>query len=311
MALNQVQTESSICNRKYVTNDLLKLPDNVSIICDDGEVRANMEILSVRSDFFARGFNNPGFMESQNKSIRMEGCTKAAMEAVKSYLYTGEMDFIQLPLDTLLLIMNVSREILIEVELFNSIEYYIKTADPLDLIDRASKMRGISILSIPRSLKLVDRFRLDNLWNIISETSFHLAAIFLINWTIDAGDESETLRDAIATVRRAAILEIQSLPMKIMKKLLLRDIIGGIPVPAATFKKPWTKSRFEIFLAWYEANEESCTEEFKKEILGSFNYDHFNGEELVTVVGRSGLLPREEVERMVVERFRRWGDGNQ
>ena len=59
------------------------------------------------------------------------------------------------------------------------------------------------------------------------------------------------------------------------------------------------------------ANEESCTEEFKKEILASFNYDHFNGEELVTVVGRSGLLPREEVERMLVERFRRWGDGNQ
>ena len=306
MALNQVQTESSICNRKYVTNDLLKLPDNVSIICDDGEVRANMEILSVRSDFFARGFNNPGFMESQNKSIRMEGCTKAAMEAVKAYLYTGEMDFIQLPLDTLLLIMNVSREILIEVELFNSIEYYIKSADPLDLIDRANKMRGICIPSILRSLKLVDRFRLDNLWNIISETSFHLAVI--LNLT---GDESETLRDAIATVRRAAILEIQSLPMKIMKKLLLRDIIRGIPVPAATFKKPWTKSRFEIFLAWYEANEESCTEEFKKEILGSFNYDHFNGEELVTVVGRSGLLPREEGGRMVGERFRGGGDGNQ
>ena len=75
MSHNQVYAESSICNRKYVTNDLLKLPDNVSIICDDGEVRANMELLSVRSDFFARVFNNPGFLESQNKSIRMEGCT--------------------------------------------------------------------------------------------------------------------------------------------------------------------------------------------------------------------------------------------
>ena len=119
MSRNQVQAESSICNRKYVTNDLLKLPDNVSIICDDGEVRANMELLSVRSDFFAREFNNPGFIESQKKSIRMESCTKAAMEAVKAYLYTGEMDLKQLPLDTLLLILNVSREILIEVELFN------------------------------------------------------------------------------------------------------------------------------------------------------------------------------------------------
>ena len=122
------QAVSSICNRSYVTNDLLKLPDNIATTCDDGEVRANMELLSVRSDFFASGFNNPGFLESRNKSIRMEGCSKAAMEAIKTYLYTGEMNFKQLELSTLLYIMNVSREIFIEEELFNSIESYIKFA---------------------------------------------------------------------------------------------------------------------------------------------------------------------------------------
>ena len=305
MSRNQVYAESSICNRKYVTNDLLKLPDNVSIICDDGEVRANMELLSVRSDFFARGFNNPGFIESQNKRIRMESCTKAAMEAVKAYLYTGEMDLKQLPLDTLLLILNVSREILIEVELFNSIESYIKTADPLDLVQRVVDTVGIvnsNIYSryavLPRSLKLVDRFRLDNLWNIISEASIHLATIIL--------------NLPCLTIRRAFLQEIQSYPMKIMKKLLLCEITIGtdFPLPAARYER-LTKCRFDIFLAWYVANEESCTEEFKKEILESFDYEHFSGEELVTVVGRSGLLPREEVERMLVERFRRWRDGNQ
>ena len=82
MTQNQA-VKSSICNPKYVTKDLLKLPDNVSIACDDGEVLANMELLSVRSDFFARGFNNPAFKESQEKSLRMTGCSKAAMEAVK------------------------------------------------------------------------------------------------------------------------------------------------------------------------------------------------------------------------------------
>ena len=93
--------------------DFLKLSDNVSITCDDREVRAKMELLSVRSDFFARGFDNPGLMESQEKSLRMAGCSKAAMEAVKTDLYTGEMDFKQLDLDTLLYIMNISREILL------------------------------------------------------------------------------------------------------------------------------------------------------------------------------------------------------
>ena len=126
--MSHIQALSSICNKSHVTNDLLKLPDNIAITCDDGEVRANMELLSVRSDFFLTGFNNPGFLESRNKSLRMVGCTKAAMEAVKTYLYTGEMDFKQLELSTLLYIMNVSREIFIEEELFNSIESYIKFA---------------------------------------------------------------------------------------------------------------------------------------------------------------------------------------
>ena len=82
--------------------DFLKLSDNVSITCDEREVRANMELLSGRSDFFARGFDNPGLMQSQEKSLRMAGCFKAAMVAVKTYLYTREMDFKQLELDTLL-----------------------------------------------------------------------------------------------------------------------------------------------------------------------------------------------------------------
>ena len=36
----------------------------------------------------------------------MAGCTKAAIEALKAYLYMGEIDFKQLDLDTLLYIMN-------------------------------------------------------------------------------------------------------------------------------------------------------------------------------------------------------------
>ena len=296
--MSQNQAVSSICNRSYVTNDLQKLPDNITITCDDGEVCANMELLSVRSDFFGRGFNNPGFMESRQKSIRMKGCSKAAMEAVKTYLYTGEMDFKQLELSTLLYIMNVSREIFIEEELFNSIESYIKVA----FYPKIKK--GIRFMS-PGTLKLVERFRLDNLMDVLLEGFNYISIILLLSMKsqsdADANDQ-----------RREFFHGLKSLPMKIMKKLLLCEITGrrNLPLPAATYE-PWTKSRFEIFLAWYVANEESCTEEFKKEILASFNYDHFNGEELVTVVGRSGLLPREEVERMVVERFRGWGDGNQ
>ena len=169
------QSKSSISSSKYVLNDLLKLPDNVSIVCDDGEVRANMELLSVRSDFFARGFNNPVFIESQNKSIRMKGCSKAAMEAVKTYLYTGKMNFEELDTSTLLYIMNVSREILIEVELFNCIESYLK----LDFSTGSTRGGRRTMRAIPpRCFELVERFRLDNLWDVLLK-AFNLHLTYL------------------------------------------------------------------------------------------------------------------------------------
>ena len=262
MTHNQA-TKSSICNPKYVTKDLLELPDNVTITCDDGEVRANTELLSVRSDFFARGFNNPRYKESQEKRLRMAGCSKAAMEAIKAYLYTGEMDFNQLELGTLMYVMNVCREILLEEDLFTSIESYIKSAFPQ------------SVPSVIRS----DIIR--NAWR----------------W-------------------RGGVQQIKSLPMSIMKKVLLYEVeileaslkeyFDSNEKVVEALLKSMTKGRFHAFLAWYTANEESCTEEDKREILRSFNFDHFSGEELITVVG---LLPREEVKRMVVERFRKCGEG--
>ena len=109
--------------------------------------------------------------------------------------------------------------------------------------------------------------------------------------------------------------------MSIMKKILLSgfEILeyslkdqfnsNGNVVEAAL--KSMTRGRFDVFLAWYEANQEICPKEDKRKILQSFNYDHFSGEELITVVGESGLLPSEEVKRMVVERFRKCGEGEE
>ena len=107
--------------------------------------------------------------------------------------------------------------------------------------------------------------------------------------------------------KKVFLKDLNSLPLNIVKKILLCGVGAGY---TAHMLKSLTKGRFECFLAWYEANEEICTEEDKKEVLQSFNFDHFTGEELVNVVGRSGLLPKEEVDRMVVERFRKCGEGN-
>ena len=56
-----------ISNKDFVTSDLLKLPKDIVIVLEDGQIEANKDLLSVRSDFFERSFNNPEFIESQSK----------------------------------------------------------------------------------------------------------------------------------------------------------------------------------------------------------------------------------------------------
>ena len=82
------------------------------------------------SDFFERSFNNPKFMESQSMSITMKGCTEAAMKAIVDYIYTGDTDLSNYDLATLLRIMNFSQEILIEDDLFNRIEAFLRNFLP-------------------------------------------------------------------------------------------------------------------------------------------------------------------------------------
>ena len=119
-----------ISNMDFVTSNLLKLPKDIVIVLEDGQIEANKDLLSVRSDFFERSFNNPEFIESQSKSIIMKGCTKAAMRAIVDYIYTGDMDLSNYDLATLLRIMNFSQEILIEDDLFNRIEAFLRNFLP-------------------------------------------------------------------------------------------------------------------------------------------------------------------------------------
>ena len=99
-------------------------------------------------------------------------------------------------------------------------------------------------------------------------------------------------------------------PYTVVKDLLMFD--HGAQNLDYLKSKEYTKSRFTCFAAWYPVNEDKCTVEEKKEILESFNYMDLTGEELVKVVGRSGMLSTEEVEEMVIEKFRQYeGEGRQ
>ena len=98
------------------------------------------------------------------------------------------MDFRQLHLYTLLYVMNVSREILIEEELFNGIETYIKTA--AIKMSEAKPMRR-NIILLPKSLMLMESFRLDNLMDPLLKLSNTLITDLTMHATRDPSSEEE------------------------------------------------------------------------------------------------------------------------
>ena len=78
--------------------------------------------------------------------------------------------------------------------------------------------------------------------------------------------------------------------------------------PTATVRKweqPSSKARFRFFQDWYLKNQD-CKEDEKKIILDSMNLEDFTGEELLTVVKKSGLFSEEEIDKKCIEKFRKF-----
>ena len=93
-------------NNKLV-EDLLKMLErgslnDVKIKLSDGEIVANKDILMARSDYFASMFSNNKFIEGETGSVDMSHCSKAVMERIIKYLFSGEATFDQMYLAQLL-----------------------------------------------------------------------------------------------------------------------------------------------------------------------------------------------------------------
>ena len=269
-----------ISNKDFVTSDLLKLPKDIVIVLEDGQIEANKDLLSVRSDFFERSFNNPEFI-----SITMKGCTKAAMRAIVDYVYTGDMDLRNHSLATLLRIMNFSREILIEDDLFNRIEAFLRDlltvnssesiANFLKRIADSSRISGVSTATdLMKCPVLVEGFRLDNL----RESVFRFTSatiLMIVNYREKKQKVSAVVKDNVSLMGERMMSEFMQLPHRIVKDLLMFD--HG-PHNLNFFKiMGYTKTKFSMFAAWFSVNEDNCTVEEKKEIFESFNYMDLRG----------------------------------
>ena len=87
-------------------------------------------------------------------------------------------------------------------------------------------------------------------------------------------------------------LTFKFLPYSLLKDILLYDKVeNGF--------SPSTRQKFDGFVFWLSGN--SCSEEEKKEIVDSFNFDDFNVEELLTEVRLSGLYSIPKISSKVLK----------
>ena len=69
----------------------------------------------------------------------------------------------------------------------------------------------------------------------------------------------------------------------------------------ADWRTPSTKNLFDAFVLWLSEND--CTDEDKKEITDSFDFDDFDEQELLMDVRKSGLYSTEKIDRRVLDIF--------
>ena len=97
----------------------LQIPElcDVKIICSDGEVPANKSLLSMRSQYFLSMFSsNNNFVESQDGIVKLP-YSKAVMEKLVAFLYSGQLNCEDLGLGPMLDLLglfdltNISKEL--------------------------------------------------------------------------------------------------------------------------------------------------------------------------------------------------------
>ena len=177
-------------------------------------------------------------------------------------------------------------------------------ANFLKRIADSSRISGVSTATdLMKCPVLVEGFRLDNL----RESVFRFTSatiLMIVNYREKKQKVSAVVKDNVSLMGERMMSEFMQLPHRIVKDLLMFD--HG-PHNLNFFKiMGYTKTKFSMFAAWFSVNEDNCTVEEKKEILESLNYMDLSGEELVKMVGRSGMLSREEVEEMVIERLKQY-----
>ena len=143
-----------------VIADLLKVlrqgsQNDVTIICMDGEIFANKDILCLRSEYFRVMFSC-NMKETMNRVVNMKHTTKRAMKIVIEYIFTGRLrtrwdESDEEIIQTFLEILNTSRIMMLD-NLYTQLEAIITAMLP-------EKIKNLE--DLVQGWILVEKYQLD------------------------------------------------------------------------------------------------------------------------------------------------------
>ena len=150
----------SFQDRDSLVEDLLKLLDQGSlnnVMIKLSEITANKDILMVRSEYFATMFSNKRFIEGETSSVDMSHSSKAVMEKIIKYLFSGSVKFDNLSLAQLLELSHISEMMLLS-KFKDKVDEYIK----YDIIPGSGK--DVKFLpELISGVKIADKYNLSSI----------------------------------------------------------------------------------------------------------------------------------------------------
>jgi len=282
----------SFVNRRerFISNMMSMLTDgttnDVKIVLNDGEIFANKDVLSAGSDYFATMFSNKEikFIEGETKTVTFSHCSKAIMEKIIQYLFSGDLELHEVSLLDLVMMMSMTTMMMLD-DLKEDIQQYI-----LEIIPRSGINYGI-LPELVESLMLAETLKLDTIKNaVVLELYQSLEDIPHIPDCVQNFEAFQQLPPTLLLYEDGETHE------SVDEILTLDDLDDPN-------RFPMTKARFDSFVFWLSKNNDNCDNDDKKVITESFKFHDFTVEELLTDVKKSGLYSIEIIDKRLLEKF--------
>ena len=227
-----------------LSQDLLKMlekgsSNDVTIVLEDGEVKANKDILMARCPYFATMFSNQNFLEGQNNIVKMMNVQKEPMERVLKFIFSDNMkELVAGNFQTTIKVLDLLRLLLLDQACTKVEAWLMKVLDGGKmLVDRVLKSyaeEGRRTASIVSGLVLLQKLKFEDLFQKCLD-------LFCLHMELILNCERERL-------------DFRNIPFDVMKKMLMNPV-GNL------------SKKMNAFKVWFDYNKEQIDEPDKIEIL--------------------------------------------